>query len=87
MMDVGTPALQAVSSAALQEVITSYMAGYPGELFEEPFVDFSTTRNYALRVCAFTKAACLRLQRRTLLPVWRCRHLARRSHREADLHL
>ena len=31
-------------------MITSYMKGYPGELLEEPFVDFSVTRNYALRV-------------------------------------
>jgi hypothetical protein len=33
-----------------QAVVREFMAGYPGQLLEEPFVDFSTTRNYALRV-------------------------------------
>ena len=42
--------LISMSSAVIQDMITSFMNGYPGELFEEPFVDFSTTRNYALRV-------------------------------------
>lgn len=37
-------------AAVIQDMITSFMKGYPGELLEEPFVDFSTTRNYALRV-------------------------------------
>ncbi len=44
------PAPNAVFFAVSQDMITSYMKGYPGELLEEPFVDFSTTRNYALRV-------------------------------------
>lgn len=33
-----------------QDAIRECMEGYPGDLYEEPFVDFSTTRNYALRV-------------------------------------
>ena len=33
-----------------QAVVREFMAGYPGQLLEEPFVDFSTTRNFALRV-------------------------------------
>ena len=34
----------------MQDKILNFMAGYPGDLYEEPFVDFSTTRNYALQV-------------------------------------
>lgn len=34
----------------VQDAIREYMVGYPGDLYEEPFVDFSTTRNFALRV-------------------------------------
>lgn len=33
-----------------QDEIRTFMEGYPGDLYEEPFVDFSTTRNFALRV-------------------------------------
>lgn len=36
------------SSDATREVIREEMAGVPGELYDEPFVDFSTTRNLAL---------------------------------------
>ena len=36
--------------AVVQDEILSFMEGYPGDLYEEPFVDFSTTRNYALQV-------------------------------------
>ena len=34
----------------MQGKILSFMEGFPGDLYEEPFVDFSTTRNYALQV-------------------------------------
>lgn len=34
----------------LQDEIREFMVGYQGDLYEEPFVDFSTTRNFALRV-------------------------------------
>jgi len=37
-------------SAVAQDMILTYMKDYPGDLYEEPFVDFSTTRNFALRV-------------------------------------
>ena len=33
-----------------QETIEKAMAGVPGQLLEHEFVDFSTTRNWALRV-------------------------------------
>ena len=41
------------AACSLQDMIHSFMQGYPevsGALYEEPFVDFSTTRNYALQV-------------------------------------
>lgn len=41
---------EAILRGAAQEMISTYMEGYPGNLYEEPFVDFSTTRNFALRV-------------------------------------
>ncbi|CAL8463331.1 g2865 [Coccomyxa elongata] len=37
------------STDGTQDAIRECMEGYPGDLYEEPFVDFSTTRNYALR--------------------------------------
>ena len=33
-----------------QETIKAAMAGVPGQLLSQEFVDFSTTRNWALRV-------------------------------------
>ncbi|MDI3285406.1 glycosyltransferase [Polyangium sp. 15x6] len=36
------------STDGTQEVVRREMEGVPGELFEEPFVDFATTRNRAL---------------------------------------
>jgi glycosyltransferase involved in cell wall biosynthesis len=36
------------STDGTREVIRSALAGVPGELYEEPFVDFATTRNRAL---------------------------------------
>ena len=33
-----------------QETIETAMAGVPGQLLSQEFVDFSTTRNWALRV-------------------------------------
>ena len=38
------------TEALVQDKILSFMEGFPGDLYEEPFVDFSTTRNYALKV-------------------------------------
>ena len=38
------------TGALVQDKVLSFMEGYPGDLYEEPFVDFSTTRNYALQV-------------------------------------
>ena len=38
------------TEALVQDKILSFMEGFPGDLYEEPFVDFSTTRNYALQV-------------------------------------
>ena len=36
-----------------QETIKKALAGIPGQLLSEKFVDFSTTRNWALRVRYF----------------------------------
>ncbi|MRG98001.1 glycosyltransferase [Polyangium spumosum] len=38
------------STDGTQEVVRHEMSGVPGELFEEPFVDFATTRNRALEL-------------------------------------
>ena len=38
------------TGALVQDKVLGFMEGYPGDLYEEPFVDFSTTRNYALQV-------------------------------------
>jgi hypothetical protein len=38
------------STDGSQDTIRATMAGVPGDLIEEPFVDFSTTRNFALKV-------------------------------------
>lgn len=45
-----------------QDAIRECMEGYPGDLYEEPFVDFSTTRNYALRVMDTTSGHYYGLQ-------------------------
>src|SRR4051795_4841354 len=39
------------STDGTREVIRRELAGVPGEIFEEPFVDFSTSRNRALELC------------------------------------
>lgn len=38
------------STDGTQELVRSAFAGVPGEVYEEPFVDFSTTRNRALEL-------------------------------------
>ena len=39
-----------VGADGTQETIKKALAGVPGKLLSEEFVDFSTTRNWALRV-------------------------------------
>ncbi len=47
------------STDGTQDTISKIMADVPGQLLSEPFVDFSTTRNYALKVhCAAWVAMC-----------------------------
>lgn len=39
------------STDGTQDTVEATMGGIPGQLLSEPFLDFSTTRNFALRVC------------------------------------
>jgi len=43
------------STDGTQDLARGAMSGVPGEVYEEPFVDFATTRNRALDLCADTE--------------------------------
>lgn len=52
------------STDGTQDTVREVMGDTPGQLLSEPFVDFSTTRNYALRVrIALQPSACIMCSR------------------------
>lgn len=46
------------STDGTQDTVRAAMADVPGQLLSQPFVDFSTTRNFALKVPQHSLAAC-----------------------------
>ncbi len=55
-----------------QETIKKALAGIPGKLLSENFVDFSTTRNWALRVRFPSPMSFTAIARQSVL--WRSAH-------------
>ncbi|EIE18186.1 hypothetical protein COCSUDRAFT_45597 [Coccomyxa subellipsoidea C-169] len=71
------------STDGTQDAIREYMVGYPGQLYEEPFVDFSTTRNFALRAHGDKTAYAFMVDADYAVNnTWRLRVAAKRMQRE-----
>ncbi|EIE22202.1 hypothetical protein COCSUDRAFT_42571 [Coccomyxa subellipsoidea C-169] len=67
------------STDGTQDTISKIMADVPGQLLSEPFVDFSTTRNYALKAHGQKTAYAFMLDADfAVVDAWRLRNMAHR---------